>query len=386
MTPAVSPPVVTDRPRPRMVVVGPLPPPLGGVQLMNRMLIGSSLGRDFEIHTVDTSKKVMRWAVERQSWKSPFVFLRHAWMLLVALAGVRPAIVYVHAASGFSFARDWAFLLIGRLSGARVVCHYHGTLHTRFPSTQTPTGRFAGRWMMAAAHRVLVLSPGYREAFAKAWHRDDLEWTPNLTDVAQFQAVAAVSPVAPWLKAGERGVLYLGRLSAPKGFGDLLDAMPAVLRQHPETRFVLAGVAETEALEPELRAEVARRGLAERVTFLGSLEGPEKIRAYLGSSVFVAPSWTEAFPLVIPEAMAAGLPMVVTAVGAVPDFVRDGEDGFLIPPRDPAALADRVHRLLADEPLRARIAARLRERAMREFDIEVGAVRVRSVLEGLARG
>src|SRR5262249_47551148 len=70
------------------------------------------------------------------------------------------------------------------------------------------------------------------------------------------------------------------------------------------------------------------------------------------------------------------------AVGAIPDLVRDGEDGFLVPPRDPAALADRVNRLLEDEPLRQRIAAHVRERAPREFDIEVGAAGVRRVLDG----
>jgi len=172
----------------------------------------------------------------------------------------------------------------------------------------------------------------------------------------------------------------MGRLSRPRGIDVLFDAIPAVLARHPEARIVLAGVAETAAQEPRLRAEVARRGVAERVTFLGSLEGAEKARAWASASVFVAPSRTEAFPLVIPEAMACGVPMVVSAVGAIPDFVRDGEDGFLVPPGDPAALADRIGRLLDDEPLRQRIAARLRERATREFDIEVAADRVRSIL------
>jgi len=99
----------------------------------------------------------------------------------------------------------------------------------------------------------------------------------------------------------------------------------------------------------------------------------------------VVPSWTEAFPLVIPEAMAAGLPVIATAVGAIPDFVTDGEDGFLVPPRDPAALADRISRLLEDEYLRRRMGERVRERAPNEFAIEVGSVKmasiVRSVLE-----
>jgi colanic acid/amylovoran biosynthesis glycosyltransferase len=175
----------------------------------------------------------------------------------------------------------------------------------------------------------------------------------------------------------------MGRLSRPKGIWDLFDAIPAVLARHPEARFLLCGVAENDAQEPVLRQAVVRRGFAERVTFLGPREGREKVQVWLSASVFACPSWTEAFPLVIPEAMAAGVPLVATAVGAIPDFVTDGEDGFLVAPRDPPALADRINRLLDDEALRRRIAQRVRERAPREFAIECGVARVREVIESV---
>jgi glycosyltransferase involved in cell wall biosynthesis len=95
----------------------------------------------------------------------------------------------------------------------------------------------------------------------------------------------------------------------------------------------------------------------------------------------VVPSWTEAFPLVIPEAMAAGLPVIATTVGAIPDFVKDAEDGFLIAPKDPRALADGICRLLDDEGLRQRISKHVRERAPREFAVEIGCGRVAEVMK-----
>ena len=368
--------------RPRLLAVGPLPPPLGGVQLMNEMLIRSSLANDFAIETVNTSKGRARWAVEKQSWRTPIDFVKHAGMLITAIARFRPDVVYLHAASGISFTRDWALMTIARLMGRRVVCHYHGTRHTIFPSTQTSFGCWAGRAMMGAAHRVIALSPGYRDTYAEVWRRSDVTWSPNLVDLAPY---AGLPKTAPWLAPGERAVLFMGRLSAPKGIHDLFDAMAPVVAKHADVRFVLAGVAETEAQEPLLRADIERRGLGPRVTFLGSLEGRKKALAYATSAVIAIPSWTEAFPLVIPEAMAGGLPMVVTAVGAIPDFVVDGEDGLLIPPRDPSALAAALDRLLSDEPLRARMSAHVRERAEKEFAVEVGAARVRQVLEDLLK-
>jgi glycosyltransferase involved in cell wall biosynthesis len=80
--------------------------------------------------------------------------------------------------------------------------------------------------------------------------------------------------------------------------------------------------------------------------------------------------------------MAAGLPVVASAVGAIPDFVKDGEDGCLVPARDPSALAAAINRLLDDEELRRRIATRVRDRALREFTIEAGCSRVGEILRG----
>ncbi|MBC8006868.1 MAG: glycosyltransferase family 4 protein [Prolixibacteraceae bacterium] len=363
---------------PRLLIVGPLPPPLGGVQLTIDMQLHSSLAREFELHVVDTSKRQLRWAVENPTWKTPLYFARDFLRLVRALVRLRPKVVLVHAAATFSLLRDWVFMATARIAGAKVICHYHGTLHTRFPSGNTRSGRFIGRMLMSAAHRVIVLSPSYRREMAKAWKRDDLVWAPNMADVALYRSVSANTP-APWLASGEKAVLFVGRLSAPKGIYDLFDAIPRVLERHPEAKFVLVGVAESDAMEPVIRAEAGRRGIASRIAFLGALEGSDKAAAFATSQMIVVPSWTEAFPLVIPEAMAAGIPVVATAVGAIPDFVKDEEDGFLIAPRDWKALADCICRLLDDERLRRRIGERVRERAPREFAIEVGCGKVLEV-------
>jgi len=232
---------------------------------------------------------------------------------------------------------------------------------------------------MSVAQRVIVLAPTYQREMGKAWRRDDLVWAPNMADIALFRNMSADTP-APWLAPGDRAVLFVGRLSAPKGVYDLLDAIPRVIERHPEVRFVMVGVAESDAMEPVIRAEAERRGITPRITFLGSLEGRNKAAAFVTSHMIVVPSWTEAFPVVIPEAMAAGLPVITTAVGAIPDFVKDGEDGFLVAPKAPLDLADRICRLLDDEGLRHRISERVRARAPREFSIEVGCGKVTVVI------
>ena len=373
------------RPRPRLLIIGPLPPPLGGVQLVIDMQRRSQLAEEFDLDVVDTSKRQLRWAVENPTWKTPFYFVRDFSRLARALARLRPDVALVHAAPSLSFLRDWMFMIAARLAGAKVICHYHGTLHTRFPSGETRSGRFIGRVLMLAAHRVIVLGPTYQREMGNAWRRDDVAWAPNMADVALFRDMPADTP-APWLAPGDKAVLFVGRLSAPKGIFDLFDAIPRVLERHPEANFVLVGVAERDELEPVIRADARRRGIASRVTFLGSLEGREKAAAFVTSKMIVVPSWTEAFPLVIPEAMAAGLPVIATSVGAIPDFVKDGEDGFLIAAKNPGMLAESICRLLDDEGLRQRISRRVRDRASREFAIEAGCGKVAELARGLLAG
>src|SRR5258705_661446 len=193
-TAAVIPPEAADldavsatrvaAPLARLLIVGPLPPPLGGVQLIIDMQRHSSLSREFELHVVDTSKRQLRWAVENPTWKTPIYFALAFLRLLRALIRYPPDVVLVQAAPAFSLLRDWAFMVMARIAGAKVICHYHGTLHTRFPSGETHSGRAIGRVLMSAAHRVIVLGPSYQREMAKAWKRDDLVCAPNMADVA----------------------------------------------------------------------------------------------------------------------------------------------------------------------------------------------------------
>jgi glycosyltransferase involved in cell wall biosynthesis len=368
--------------RPKVLIVGPLPPGFGGVQSMVEMQLHSCIAEEFELHVVDISKKVLRIIVENPTWRSTIYFLRDLRRLIRALILIRPVIVIVHAASSLSFLRDWAFMMLSRLSGAKVICHYHGTLHTRFPSCETSSGRRIGRMLMRAAHRIIVVGPTYQRRMGEAWHRPDIVWAPNVVDINLFSDRTLMQPV-PWLTAGEQSVLFVGRLSAAKGIWDLLNAVPLVLQRYPKTQFLLVGLAENTACEADLHREVERRGLKGRIVFLGPLMGREKARAFLASHMLVVPSWTEAFPLVIPEAMAAGIPIIATEVGAIPDFVINGADGFLIPAHDPSALADRICCLLNDDGLRTSIGRRVRHRAAAEFSIDVGCRKVASVVREL---
>ena len=105
--------------------------------------------------------------------------------------------------------------------------------------------------------------------------------------------------------------------------------------------------------------------LADRVEFAGWVDPPWSARRTF--DVLAVPSFTEGFPLVIVEAMLAGIPVVASAVGGIPEIVVDGDTGLLVPPHDAPALADALRRLLGDPDLRQAMAARCRQVALAQY-------------------
>jgi glycosyltransferase involved in cell wall biosynthesis len=152
---------------------------------------------------------------------------------------------------------------------------------------------------------------------------------------------------------------FIGRLCRQKAPDTLLQALPAIRRSAPETSFVFMGSGDPRPL----RRLAERLGVSGVVAFRPAGDG-QAVAAFLrGCDVLAMPSRWEAFPYTLLEALAAGTPVVATAVGGVPEAARHGEEALLVPPDDPVALAAEIVRLLSDAALRQRLVAAGRLRA-----------------------
>jgi len=173
----------------------------------------------------------------------------------------------------------------------------------------------------------------------------------------------------------------LGRLDPQKGQEEFVRSIPAVLERYPRTLFVIAG--DETKNEPGYRQYVERLirdlGIDRSVRMLA---GMENVRPFFSAlDIFVMPSHSETYGLVLVEAMAMGKPAIATNAGGVPEIVTDGEEGLLIPPRNPDALANTILRLIGDRHLRRRLSRNARQRASQEFDSELCLDRFISSLE-----
>ncbi len=183
--------------------------------------------------------------------------------------------------------------------------------------------------------------------------------------------------IARW--GGGRLALFVGRVVYYKGLEYLLRAMSRV-----DGRLLVIG--DGDLLKPSERL-AARLGLAERVHFLGEVDDETVAAALHACDLFVLPSIarSEAFGLVLLEAMASGKPIVTTALPTGVSFVnRDGETGFVVPPADPEALAGAMRTLLEDAALRARLGRAARARFEREFTVALEAERMIGLYEEAA--
>jgi glycosyltransferase involved in cell wall biosynthesis len=362
-------------------MIGPVPPPYGGVGAVFKSFLDSELRDHFRITVVDTSKKDAREVVSdsRVSLRDALYLAKTLAELAVKVARERPDVAFMTPVGDHSLIREALSVRILKLRGVPVVCQFHA----RYEGELFVTGR---RWarrflgpLLAPADRILLLSEGLRRYFSPDFAPDRTGVLTNFVDSALYSGLPRPGP------AGDGPtVFFLGRLSEPKGLWDLLAAVRPVAERIPDVRFVIGGTAEFPVVEAEIARVTAELGLGARVVFPGTLTGERKLAAFAGADVFCLPSHLENQPVVLLEAMAAGLPVVSTRVGTIPELVTDGVEGFLIAPRDRAALTTQLIRLLADPSLGAAMGARGRARVAAEFDRRVVVERLVAELRALA--
>src|SRR5689334_18353423 len=176
-------------------------------------------------------------------------------------------------------------------------------------------------------------------------------------------AAAVAAPASGYGASRPNVVLFLGRLEAAKGIYDVLDALAGVREAVPDARLVCAGDGDRTGVA----RHAERLGIGDAVKFTGWV-GPSGKRALLETAAaFVLPSYDEALPVSLVEAMAAGVPPIVSPVGGMAEAVQEGVSGFFVAPGDRSGLARRLKRVLLDRALAARVGAAARESARLRF-------------------
>lgn len=225
-----------------------------------------------------------------------------------------------------------------------------------------------------AGYPVLVVASEYvrRQAVATGYRLEQVRTLPYFTSVP---GVASV----PSERSNSRTIFFCGRLGPEKGLPLLLRALP---RLRGSWRLVVAGDGSERARAERL---AQRLGIAERVDFRGWADRGTLDVLYQEAAVVAMPSrWPEPFGIAGLEALAYERPVVAFAVGGIPEWLDDGETGFLVPPYDLEMFAERLQRVLDNPSLGARMGARGRERVRKNFSSGVHLARLVAEYERVA--
>jgi glycosyltransferase involved in cell wall biosynthesis len=266
--------------------------------------------------------------------------------------------------------------LAARAAGIPAIHTFHGLHYAGYPAGLRFAYRALERGLARLSHTLVHVS----ESQAREARRLGLmpegrsRVIVNGIDAARVRALAAERSLPREALALPQGALVIGtiaRFDPVKALDVLLDALPALAERVPEVALLLVGHGREER---RLHARANDLRIARQVVFAGGI--PDAARCLPAMDLFVSASLGEGLPLTLLEAMACGLPVVATRVPGHVDVVEDGVTGLLVPPRDPAALAEAIAVLLGDKPRRRQMGAAGRERVARHFSADRMAAEV----------
>ena len=225
--------------------------------------------------------------------------------------------------------------------------------------------------IMSDADGVIVSTEEERQDIARYYGapRHNIEVIPAGVNLEMFKPVdraeARAALASEWgIRDAERVILYVGRIEPLKGIDILLRALPMLEHDGAVRALIVGGNPDNDVEMERLKSLAAELGIADSVTFTGSVPQAVLPTYYSAADVFTLPSHSESFGLAPLEAMACGTPAVVSRVGGLKTFIRSGENGYLVPWRCPESFAQRFDTLLANPELRDAMGRAARERAL----------------------
>lgn len=359
----------------RVVIAGPYPREqgvrVGGVQVYSDYLSSGLASRsDVEVHVVTAvphldSVRHFRTPAGVSVHQVP-LFHRYQFLtdslinaprMYRVIREIQPDIVHVQTSR--------LYPLAGLERGFPSLLTIHGIFFEESKLYKNQRDRFRGLYgrttekrSVGRARHVVCLNNYALSIMRPFIGTDDVRVIDNAVDDRFFGAQRAEEPGR---------VLFAGLITDRKNVLGLLEAAKIVSERVSGLRLRIAGHILDQAYFETCKAFVDANGLADSVEFVGNVSGDDIVGELAKANALVLPAKQETSPMIISESLAVGTPVIATPVGGMPEVVRDGETGFLVPLGDAQALADRITQLIEDSELRSRMSESARQLASERF-------------------
>lgn len=348
----------------RILVIGYLPPPTGGLEAVTETIINSRyLNDNFKLFFL----RVRTRSVSKKRGKLGILNLFYNFLniieYLAKLIMVKPACVYLSMAQNkFGFFRDSLFIIIGKVLKKEIYVHFHGEAFDQFYNRQAILTKSYIRLILRRIDKLLVLGNLIKDRFKQLIPQEKIYVIYNCIGPAYL-------PEATSLKDNKikNNVLFIGYISQAKGAPDLVKAASIVIKNFEiKPKFTLIGppidkernitfIANPNGGYSHTLDLIEKNNLSDFIKIHTDISQELKNLYLFNSDIFAFPSYSEGFALVVLEAMAAGLPVIMSRVGGLSEILEEGKNCFFIAPGDYEDLSEKIIFLLKNNRLRLKM-------------------------------
>lgn len=341
----------------------------GGISTLIAEMLKSSLADDFDFDYIESQAEDFRGLAKLT------LAMRAMLAFVFKTITNRPDLVYVHVGSNASLYRESLFILAARLLMIPTIGHFHaGDVDEYLGRQPLPGTRFITR-ALAKSNLLIAVSQASATKLRRLVPDAEIAVIVNAIDTRPFAA----------LERDETretvNVLFVGAMGKLKGEKDLVDAVRMIGARHPNLRVSFLGFG-----EDELARYAVDQGIAAHVAFVGPVAPEKRLGYFADADIFVLPTYAEAMPMSVIEAMAAGLPIVSTRVGGIPELVEEGREGYLCEPGETGIMAVNLSRLVGNATLRRKMGEAANEKVGKTLDFNVYTKKLRNAMLSVSGG
>jgi len=351
----------------KILVAGHTGEPVGGIAIYCEDFLQSNIIKKVDLSFVETSGASRKFS-ERGLWNLSNLLdaLKNTWRFYQKLRAIRPEIIHIITAFGPSFLKHGFMSLIARSMGMKTIIHPRCSIKKILPEN-APFWRKFVFFVFRHCDGIIVLSREWLVLEESV--SCPVIYIPNGINLQSYLSIPRPSELPDNEKV--LTVLYLGHISTDKGSHDLIKAVKILSTEFGKKfKVIMAG---EESIPGELQLiqeSISNNNLNDWFEITSPKYGQDKISAFTEADIFILPSHHEGMPISLIEAMAAGLPIIATNVGGIPDMVLDGNTGYLVDSKHPVKLANALGSLIKNPRQANQLGLTGRKRAEQEFNME----------------
>ncbi len=286
------------------------------------------------------------------------IYLQSLFLIFKSLANNNKKIAHIHMTSRFSFYRKSLIIIVLKIFHIPILIHLHGAKFHLFYESLSPVMKRYLKWIYSLADKTILLSRSWQKWFQKTINTSDSMVLYN--GVKSYLRDSALP-----LNQRDNVVLFLGRLGERKGIYDLLNAFKEVVRYVPDAVLKIGGDGAVE----ECKKLVIDLDIEKNVEFFGWIGEEQKYQLINESKIYILPSYNEGMPMGILEAMSAGITVIASDVGGIPEAIENNTNGVLIKAGDKKQISDSIVGILQDSKKATQLGIQARKSYLDNFNI-----------------